>query len=70
MGIKKAVKGVGKGFITLSQEEESIIRQSVLIVDNGHSWLGYVNSSIGRIKSHFPNAGVSILTLDERKSGC
>jgi len=68
MRIKKTMKRIGKCFIALKQESEGIIGQSVLIVDNGYSWLGQLSSVIERIKNYFPKAEISVLTFPERKS--
>jgi len=68
MEIKKKIKNIGKIFIALKQESEGIIGQSVLIVDNGYSWLGYLNSAIEGIRNSFPKAEISLLTFPERKS--
>ena len=68
MRIKKKIKQIGKGFVGLKQVDEKIIRQSVLIVDNGYNWLGHLSSGIERIKSNFPKAQISVLTLEQRKS--
>jgi len=46
MNIKKKIKTMGKGIIALRQEDEAIIGQSVLLVDNGYSWLGQLNAAI------------------------
>ena len=68
MRIKKTIKTIGKCFIDLKQEGEGIIGQSVLIVDNGYSWVGYLNLAIERIKNYFPRAEISVLASPERKS--
>lgn len=68
MKIKKTIKKIGKGIIALKQESDKIIGQSVLIVDNGYSWIGYLTSSIEKIKDYFPRAELSVLTAPERKS--
>ncbi len=68
MRIKKIVKMVGKLFIALEQKDERIIRQCVLVVDNGYSWLGHLNSAIERIKNYFPKAEISVMTFEQRKS--
>ena len=68
MKIKKSIKKIGKSFIILKQENHKILGQSVLIVDNGYTWLGYLDSAIERIKNYFPKAEISILTFAERKS--
>ncbi|MBL7196713.1 MAG: hypothetical protein ISS47_01290 [Candidatus Omnitrophica bacterium] len=68
MRIKKIIKIIGRVFITLKQENERIIGQSVLIVDNGYSWLGHLVSGIERIKKGFPRAKISVLTFEQRKS--
>lgn len=68
MSAKKIIKTIGKFFITLRQVDEKIIGQSILIVDNGYSWLGQVNSAIEKIKNYFPKAEISVLTFEHRKS--
>jgi ADP-heptose:LPS heptosyltransferase len=67
MNLKKTIKWIGKCFIALNQEDERIIRQTILIVDNGYSWIGYLESAIERIKHYFPRAEVSVLTSQLRK---
>jgi len=68
MRIKKTIKRIGKCFIDLKQEEGRIIGESVLIVDNGYSWLGHLDSAIGKIVDYFPKADISVLTFAQRKS--
>ena len=68
MRIRKIIKRIGKSFFNLRQENERVIGQSVLIVDNGYSWLGHVDSAIKRIQNYFPKAEISVLTFSERKS--
>lgn len=68
MGIKKIIKRIGKFFIALEQESERIIGQSVLIVDNGYSWFGHLDSAIKGIRNYFPKAEISVLTSEQRKS--
>lgn len=68
MKLKKKVKRLGKGFIDLRQENESCIGQSILIVDNGYSWIGHFDSAIEGTRNFFPKAEVSTLTFEERKN--
>lgn len=68
MRIKRTIKRIGRCFIALKQENEGVISQSVLLVDNGYSWLGYLHSAIEKIKKYFPNADISVLTFTERKA--
>ena len=65
--MKKSIKRMGKGFIALKQENEKLIKQSVLIVDDGHGWLEHLHVAIERIKNHFPQAEISVLTFEQRK---
>ncbi len=65
--MKKTIKRIGKCFIVLKQEDISTIGQSVLIVDDGYSRLGYLNSGIAKIRNYFPKGEISILTFEERK---
>ena len=69
MGIQKAVKNFGKSFIGLKQEGERIISQAILIVDNGYSWIGYLDSALKKTRDHFPVADISVLTCADRKAG-
>ncbi|MBU4590012.1 MAG: hypothetical protein KKG01_03720 [Candidatus Omnitrophica bacterium] len=66
MGIQKAVKNLGRGFIGLKQENERTISQSILIVDNGYGWIGYLESAIESIRGYFPAAEITVLTFTER----
>jgi len=68
MILKNRIKRIGRCFFDLKQENEGIIGQSVLIVDNGYSWLGQPISAIKRIKNDFPKAEISVLTFNERRS--
>lgn len=68
MGIKKTVNRIGKLFIALKQEDEKMIRQSTLVVDNGYTWLGHLESAIERIVNDFPKAKISVLTFEQRKN--
>lgn len=67
MKIKKLIKRIGKRFVTLRQEDEGVIKQSVLVVDNGYSWLGHLSSAIEIIRNDFPKAEISVLTSEHRK---
>ncbi len=66
--MRKTIKKIGKCFIALDQKDERIIGQSILIVDNDYSWLGYLNSAIQIIRSYFPKAEISVLTFPKRKN--
>lgn len=68
MKIKKTIKRIGKCFIGLKQENEGVIGQSVLVVDNGYSWLGYLESGIEKVRSYFPKAELLVLAFADRKS--
>lgn len=68
MNIKKTVKKFGRLFIDLKQENEEIIAQSLLIVDNGYSWLGHLVSAIRMARNYFPKAKLSVITSPERKA--
>ena len=54
-------------FFNLRQEKEGILGQSVLIIDNGYSWLGQLSSAIERIRNYFPKAEISVLTFEQRR---
>ncbi|MGD9015724.1 MAG: hypothetical protein PVI33_06855, partial [Candidatus Omnitrophota bacterium] len=43
-------------------ESRENITQSVLVVDNGYSWPGYLISAIEKIKNYFTNKEISVLT--------
>ncbi len=66
--MKKTFKKIGKIFIPLRQEKECIVGQSILIVDNGYSWIGQLSRAIERIKFYFPKAELSVLTFEQRMS--
>lgn len=66
--MRKIIKKIGKGIISLKQESDKIIGQSILIVDNGYSWIGYLDSVIEKMKDSFPRADISVLSFPERKS--
>ena len=68
MRIKRLTKKIGRSFVPLKQENERIIRQSVLIVDNGYSWIGQLSTAIQKIKNYFPKADITILTFEHRRS--
>jgi len=68
MGIKKTLKKLGRFFIALEQKDEKVIEQSILIVDNGYSWLKDLNTAIERIQDYFPKAEISVLTFGDRKN--
>ncbi len=68
MKIKTTIKEIGKLFFALRQEDERIIGQSVLVVDNGYSWMGHLNSAIEKVRDYFPKAEISVLTFPKRKS--
>lgn len=65
--IKKIIKKNGRFFVDLKQADERIIAQSILIIDNGSSWLRQVNSAIEKIRNQFPKAEISVLTFEQRK---
>ena len=67
MRLKKIIKKVGKRLFILKQVNERIIDQSVLIIDNGYSWLGQLGSAIESIKNYFPRSQISVLTFKHRK---
>lgn len=69
MSIKKTIKRMGKSIIGLKQENNGIIGQSILVVDNGYSWIGQLCSAIERIKDYFPRAEISVLAFHERRDG-
>jgi len=66
MKVKKTVKRIGKYFFTLEHKEEEIISQSILILDNGYTWLGHLDSAIEQIENYFPKAEISVLTFEQR----
>lgn len=68
MRLKIIVKKTAKFFVALKQENERIIGQSVLIVDNGYGWIGYMESGIEKVRNYFPKAEITVLTNSERKS--
>lgn len=61
------IKKMGKYFIDLKQEDENIIKQSVLMIDSVTAWTGYLTSGAEKIKGYFPNAEFSILTSKQRQ---
>lgn len=67
MRIKKTIKRIAKFFFILKQENKGIVAQPVLVVDNGYSRLGHLDSAIERIKNYFPKAEISVLTIVEKK---
>ncbi len=67
MSIKTTIKKIGRSFIALKREDEKIIGQSVLVVDNGYSWIGHLESVIAKAGDSFPKAEISVLTLPKRK---
>lgn len=68
MAIKKLIKKIGKFFIVLKEEENAAVKQSILIVDNGYSSFEHVFSGIKKAKSCFPQAELSVITLDYRRA--
>jgi len=66
--MKRLLNKLGELFVNLTQEEKEILRQSVLIIDNGYSWLGQLNLAMEIIRDSFPKAEISVLTFPERKS--
>lgn len=66
--MKKVFKKIGKFFIGLTPEDKQILSQSILVVDNGYSWLGHLGFAIMRIRNNFPRAKITVLTLTKRKS--
>jgi hypothetical protein len=68
MGIKKLIKRTGRFLFSLKQEDEALIRQAVLITDNGYCALGDLRAGIKKMQNYFPAAKISVLTLPQRSA--
>jgi ADP-heptose:LPS heptosyltransferase len=68
MGIKKIIKRMGRSIFFLKQADDSVIMQSILIVDNGYSHLAGMRIAIRKIQNYFPGSKISVLTLAYRSS--
>jgi hypothetical protein len=67
MGIKRIIRKAGKYLIAAMPRNEGVIRQSVLIVDNGYGSLEQMHAAIERMASRFPRAEMSVLACEHRK---
>lgn len=68
MIIKKVIKRIGRIFIAVRPENETNIRQSILVIDNGYCGFGQWNPAIEKIRKYFPHGEISVLTSEERKN--
>ncbi|MDD5130356.1 MAG: hypothetical protein PHS66_04845 [Candidatus Omnitrophica bacterium] len=62
----KIIKKIGRLLFFLQQKDDSVIRQSVLVVDNGYSRFTDLGAGIKKIQSYFPKSKISVLTFAER----
>lgn len=63
---KNLLKRIGLSFVLLQQENE-ILRHSILVVDNGYAPFGQIGFAIQRIKESLPQAKISVLALEQRR---
>jgi len=68
MGMKTLIKRMGRFMFSLKQEDDSIITQSILIVDNGYSRPADLRLAIKKIQDCYWGAKISVLTLAPRSS--
>jgi hypothetical protein len=66
--IKNILKKIGLFFVLLKHDEEDVLKQSILVVDNGYAAYGHVECTVNRIKESLPYASVSVLGLEKRKA--
>jgi hypothetical protein len=63
----KILSGFGRIFIILTNEQNRILRRSVLIVDNGYSSWEHLRNVIAETQRRIPASEISVLSLEHRR---
>lgn len=63
----RKIKKIGKLFISLKQGNEDIIKQRILVVDNGYCLIEQIKFAVDRIRSCFPECEIWLFAMPKRK---
>lgn len=61
------LKSMGKIFISLKQRNEDILKQRILVVDNGYCLIEQIRFAVDKVNNSFPDGEIWVLTMPERK---
>jgi hypothetical protein len=67
MNLKKLLKKFGRVFIILIQEDNKVLKRTVLIVDNGYSSYEQLCSVVLETQRRMPGSDISVLTFEHRR---
>jgi hypothetical protein len=65
--MRRILKKIGRILITLTQEEDKVLKRSVLIVDNGYSSYEHLHSTVVETQRRIVDSDVSVLTFEHRR---
>ncbi|MDD5680974.1 MAG: hypothetical protein PHI59_07015 [Candidatus Omnitrophica bacterium] len=65
--MSKMLSGLGRVFVILTDEQNKILRRSVLIVDNGYYPQEHLRSVVAETQRRIPASEVAILSFEHRR---